>query len=107
MKEGVTKPVHLALIAIILLTLPCYCLGFVALTYLNSVNRVDPTPVPTVVTNTPTQEYSPAPPTTTLGPTPTQWFPPTDTPDPTHTLTPTFTPLPTNPKLNSTPPKCR
>ena len=98
------KPIYTILITIILATIPCYCLGFIALS-------LRPTARP-VLTATPTLMSTPAPtdtpfvvgPGTTtprpLQPTPTQWFPPTFTP----TATPTQTPTPTlTPTLTATP----
>ncbi|HEY88829.1 MAG TPA: hypothetical protein G4N98_03725, partial [Thermoflexia bacterium] len=82
------KPIYTVLIAIILATIPCYTLGFIAL----SMHPTSPTPTSTV---TPTLISTLAPTATpyvvnpetgekgTLEPTPTQWFPPTRTPTPT------------------------
>ncbi|RMF01103.1 MAG: hypothetical protein D6768_11355, partial [Chloroflexi bacterium] len=96
------RAIYGVLIGIILMTIPCYCLGLIALATAPQVEIIGPavpgitptattplfvtatpsnTPVP--ATATPTQ---PKPPTATLEPTPTQSFPPT--------ITPTFTPLP-------------
>ncbi len=92
------KPIYTVLIAIILATIPCYCLGFIALSLRTSTGR--PTPSPTF-----TAELTLAPTETphgvggtsvprTLEPTPTQWYPPTFTPTPSPTLTPTPTETP-------------
>jgi len=101
------KPIYTILIAVIIATIPCYCLGFVALAIRPS--PLTPTPIPetteTAVPNASATPYEVGPgtgtPSKTLQPTPTQWFPPTRTPTPTATetplpsMTPTDTPTPT------------
>ena len=63
------RTVYGVLIAVILLTLPCYCLGLAALAAAPGVQR--PLEMPTVVTPTATIEPSVTPvPVGTLGPTP-------------------------------------
>jgi hypothetical protein len=97
------------LIGIILLTLPCYCAGFLALTW--RLPNKDLTPTPTLlatVTNpalpsvtagilTLLPSFTAGPATKTLEPSPTQFAPPSRTPSytPTNTDTPTTTAVPT------------
>jgi hypothetical protein len=108
------RATRLLLLAIIVLTLPCYCLGFVLLAYapantpestkvptnatlggMTSTSFATSTPTPFVLTSTPTQGGSP------LLPTPGQLYLPTATPfffpSPTLTLTspPPATGMPT------------
>lgn len=109
------RTTRLLLLAIIVLTLPCYCLGFVLLAYapaseddstrsstnstlggMTSTPFTTPTYTPFGFTATPTRAGGP------LLPTPGQLYLPTNTPfvwpTPTLTLTPTFQPtgLPTS-----------
>jgi hypothetical protein len=105
------RATRLLLLAIIVLTLPCYCLGFVLLAYapanepestkiptnvtlggITSTPFVTATPTPFALTGTPTQGGAP------LLPTPGQLYLPTPTPFfwPTATLTLTPPPQPTN-----------
>jgi hypothetical protein len=93
------------LIGIILLTLPCYCAGFLALTWRLPNNDLTPTPtlLPTVTSPalpsvtagilTLLPPFTAGPPTRTLEPSPTQFAPPSRTPSytPTTTDTPTST----------------
>ena len=74
-------PTHWVLASIILLTLPCYCIGLSMLLLKPEARR--PTPTPTlapVELPSATLIRQTAEPTETLLPTPTQWFPPTHTP---------------------------
>ncbi|HNT77162.1 MAG TPA: autotransporter domain-containing protein, partial [Anaerolineae bacterium] len=99
------KPIYRVLIAVIIATIPCYCLGFVALAMRPS--SPSPTARPTLTATTPPKATSTpylvgpgtSVPLKTLQATPTQWFPPTRTPTPeptfTGTATPTETPTPT------------
>ncbi len=104
-----SNPLYSVLIALIVLTIPFYCLGFVLLAWTNN-GRAMPTPgttpTPTVGVATPvgptlTPTASPTPGTVT--PTATPWVPPTFTPTltPTPTFTPTPTPTPTETPLPS------
>jgi hypothetical protein len=89
------------LVGIILLTLPCYCAGFLALTWRLPNNDLSPTPtllatvtspvLPAVTTGILTQlpSFTAGPPTTTLQASPTQFAPPSRTPSYTPTLTET------------------
>src|SRR5512136_1470488 len=89
------RTVYGVLIATILLTLPCYCLGFVALAARPGAQG--PLVLPTGITLTVAVEPSATRlPGGTLGPTPTNWVPPTLTPTPpaTRTSTPAATPTP-------------
>jgi hypothetical protein len=106
---GTRRTTRLLLLAIIVLTLPCYCLGFVLLAYAPA-DETESTAAPTNatlggITSTPffTATYTPfgltATPTQASGPllaTPGQIYLPTNTPfvwpTPTLTLTPTSQP---------------
>src|SRR4051794_41412552 len=90
------------LTGIILLTLPCYCAGFIALSILPGGAGSDSTAtrLPTLTgqptgtaTITPSPVPSPTlgPPIETLPPTPSQFVPPSRTPTTPATLTPTPT----------------
>jgi hypothetical protein len=81
------RTIYGLLIAVILATVPCYCLGGWAL---SQDFRLIPTPT---VTFTPTATYTPVPPTATPRPTstPTATLPPTPTQEPSPTITPTPT----------------
>ena len=85
------RPIHWVLASIILLTLPCYCIG-ISMLVLKPEARV-PTPTPTAtLTESPsaTPALETVEPTETLPPTPTQWFPPTlEATPPAVTSTPT------------------
>lgn len=89
------RTIYGLLIAVILATVPCYCLGGWAL---SQDFRLIPTPTPTF---TPTATHTPVPPTATptATSTPTATLPPTPTEEPsptvTHTPTPTETVTPT------------
>ena len=99
------RTVYGVLIAVILLTLPCYCLGFAVLAAAPGAQR--PLVLPTGVTLTAAVEPSATRlPSGTLGPTPTNWVPPTltPTPPPTKTSTPVSTPTPAPATLTPTPP---
>src|SRR5512139_559998 len=89
------RTVYGVLIAIILLTLPCYCLGFAALAARPGApgSLVLPTGIASTVAVEPSATRLPG---GTLGPTPTNWVPPTLTPTPpaTRTSTPVSTPTP-------------
>ena len=91
------------LLSVILLTIPCYCLGVIALVNAPPPVSLTPTPLATMPprTNTPpavappTLTFTPRDVTITLEPTPTQFFPTvvpsataSETPTPTETLTP-------------------
>ncbi len=108
-----TKRPRLILISIILATLPCYLLGFVALGL--APTSPIPTPIPSATfflqpatitptlyapetpTSSPTLEIITATPTFTTTPSPTPFLPatPTQTASPTLTPTETFTPTQT------------
>ena len=102
------------LVALLLLTIPCYCLGFVVLGNAPPLPWLTPTVRATVSLPTPTSPVptamatlSPAVlPTETLEPTPTQFFP-TVVPAPTPTEAPiatlTLTPVPATATLTPTP----
>ncbi len=111
------------LVGIILLTLPCYCAGILALTWRgpNQGSAATPTLLPTVTSQglpgttpgilTMLPSFTPGPPTITLPATPTQFAPPSRTPSftptvtetPTSTSTPTITATPTHtPSVTST-----
>lgn len=115
------RNIYAVLLGTILTTIPCYCLGIVALA---SAPRIEPptstpfgiiTPtsppdqgVATIVPDEPTPVEGPTPtpntPTATLEPTPTQLFPtvpPTESPTPTNTVIPTVTPTGTLPPTNT------
>lgn len=97
------RNVYFLLLGIILATIPCYCIGLVALA--TGPTQTSPTSTPTLslfqtitpvmeptimVSPTPSATATPSPsrtPTETLVPTPTQSFP---------TVVPTVTPLPTS-----------
>ena len=81
------RTIYGLLIAIILATVPCYCLGGWAL---SQDFRLIPTPTATF---TPTATYTPVPPTATPRPTstPTATLSPTPTQEPSPTITPTPT----------------
>jgi hypothetical protein len=85
------RTIYGLLIAVILATVPCYCLGGWAL---SQDFRLIPTPTPTLV---PTATYTAVPPTFTPRPTstPTATLPPTPTQEPSPTITPTWTSTPT------------
>ena len=112
------------LVGIILLTLPCYCAGFLALTWRVPDRNVTSTPtLMATVTNpalpsvtagilTLLPSFTAGPPTKPLEATPTQFAPPSRTPSytptvtetPTTTATPTITTTPTpTPSVTSTP----
>jgi len=117
------RNVYAVLLGIILLTIPCYCLGIAALAAAPPVELPTPTPfgftatpastadLPSLVPDVATPTGTPAPadgtPTATLEPTPTQIFPTvpaTQTPTPTNTVLPTQTPTGTvPPTLTPTP----
>ncbi|HUT18184.1 MAG TPA: hypothetical protein VM366_03415 [Anaerolineae bacterium] len=81
------RTIYGLLIAVIVATVPCYCLGGWAL---SQDFRLIPTPTATF---TPTATYTPVPPTATPHPTPTPTatLPPTPTQEPSPTITPTPT----------------
>src|SRR5512136_517277 len=97
------RTVYGVLIAIILLTLPCYCLGFAALAARPGAQGT--LVLPTGITSTAAVEPSATRlPGGTLGPTPTNWVPPTLTPTPpaTRTSAPAATPTPAPTTLTPT-----
>lgn len=118
------RNIYAVLLGIILLTIPCYCLGIAALAAAPPVEVPTPTPfsftatpiqnqdIPSLVpdtatpTETPPQTDNTA--TATLEPTPTQLFPTvpaTDTPTAIPaTATPTNTPLPSDTPTGTPPP---
>ncbi|HEY84730.1 MAG TPA: hypothetical protein G4N96_06425 [Chloroflexi bacterium] len=92
------------LLGVILLTIPCYCLGFMLLAASPEQNSKQPSATaPLVWTPRPTNSPIPNPtftpyaaqPTNTLQPTPTQFFPTVVLPSPTPTFTVTPQPSPT------------
>lgn len=100
------KSVYLFLVALILLTLPCYCLGFLALQF-SSTGPTRPTATPTVrMTVSPTATASPTAivPTPAASPSPSPTASATPTSVPSATPTPTLTPEPSpSPTLTPTP----
>src|SRR3989304_12977 len=117
--ESSKRRTYTILAGIIILTLPCYCAGFVALALAPRPGRPTPTSQEATLTSPPllptvtetlagpptgtAVTFTPGPPTATLQSTPTQFIPPsrtptatfTDTPTNTPPLTPTFTLAPT------------
>lgn len=110
------RTAYTLLLVIILLTLPCYCLGVSALlvapgrgsedqslftsvptTTAGASQSPEDTPLPSAPVSTPMASFTPGPSPTGLPATPTQWFPPTRTftPIPSETGTPTETATPT------------
>ncbi len=106
------RTAYTLLLVIILLTLPCYCLGVSALlvapgrgsegqsrftsvptTTTGASLSPEDTPLPSAPVPTPMASFTPGPSPTGLPATPTQWFPPTRTftPIPSETGTPTET----------------
>ena len=114
------RNIYAVLLGIILMTIPCYCLGIVALASAPRIEAPTITPfgftpaitpgqgVATIAPGetTPLDGPTPTPntPTATLEPTPTQLFPtvpPTVTPTPTNTVIPTVTPTGTLPPTHT------
>ncbi|MEM7345010.1 MAG: Ig-like domain-containing protein [Chloroflexota bacterium] len=99
------RNIYYALFGTILLTIPCYCLGLIALSAAPPAGSVTPTPFDIVPISsstpespengTPATETPTGTPTGTLEPTPTQSFPETATVTPTSTSTPTPSQTPT------------
>jgi hypothetical protein len=92
------KSLYLALIALILLTLPCYCLGFIALQMIQpGVSETAPTPAALLPASSPSATLAAATPvaapsaTATIFPTPSRT--PVPSPTATTTLTPTASPV--------------
>src|SRR5512137_1377553 len=84
------RTVYGILIAIILLTIPCYCLGFAALAFKPDAQQQRPTATPPPAIPTPLVEPSATNvPVGTIGPTPTGWVPPTLTHTPVASKTAT------------------
>ena len=80
---------RMTILAVIIATIPCYCIGFIILSFAPD-SRVTPTPTITLtstLTSTPTLSPTPLIFTSTITLTPTN----TSTPTPTFTFTPTLT----------------
>ena len=96
------------LISIIALTLPCYCIGLIALALAPGSNAGRSPATPTLVSrNTPVIAAVSVLPSATLRLTPTEWRPhtltPTPTSSPTRTGTPTSSPTVASPTATPTP----
>ena len=96
------------LISIIALTMPCYCIGLIALAFAPGINASGSPATPTLAPlNPPVIAAVTVPPSATLDLTPTEWrlhtLTPTPTSSPTRTGTPTSSPTVASPTETPTP----